>query len=64
MIKPLTLDLALPLYAELPNYESKAPEIESDFDSQVVAEAYGGLERSLQRDLAFGDESPLLFVRG
>jgi hypothetical protein len=64
MIKPLTADLALPLYKELPNYEAKAPEIESDFDSAVVSESYGGLEVSLQLELPSSEESTTLFVRG
>jgi hypothetical protein len=65
MIKPLIRDLALPLYAELPNYEAKAPDIESDFESSTVNEAYSdGLEVSLQLQLPSSEESPTLFVRG
>jgi hypothetical protein len=65
MIKPLILDLALPLYVDLPNYESKAPDIESDFESSTVNEAYSdGLEASLQLQLPSSEESPTLFVRG
>lgn len=66
MIKSLTADLALPLYAELPNYEAKTPDIESDFDSSTGPDAQsGGLEVSLQRKLGTSEEEPMtLFVRG
>lgn len=65
MIKPLIRDLALPLYTELPNYEAKASDIESDFESSTVNEAYSdGLEVSLQVQLPSSEESPTLFVRG
>jgi hypothetical protein len=65
MIKPLIRDLALPLYVDLPNYEAKASDIETDFESSTVNEAYSdGLEVSLQLQLPSSEESPLLFVRG
>lgn len=62
MIKPLTVDLAKPLYQDLPNQESMAPDIESDFETGSASEAYWRLENSLQRTL--GDEHPTLYVRG
>jgi hypothetical protein len=62
MIKPLTVDLAQPLYLELPTEESRAADIESDFESGSASEAYWRLENSLQRTL--GDEHPTLYVRG
>lgn len=67
MIKPLTVDLALPLYAELPNYEALTPEIEGDFESSTGPDAQsGGLEISLQKQLpgVDGEEIKTLFVRG
>jgi hypothetical protein len=65
MIKPLIADLALPLYAELPNYEAKVADIESDFESSTVSEAYSCvLESSLQKQLPSSEESTTLFVRG
>jgi hypothetical protein len=62
MIKPLTADLALPLYSELPNQEAPTPDIESDFQTRSEGEAYGRLENSLQRTL--GDDIQPLYVRG
>jgi hypothetical protein len=65
MIKPLTADLALPLYTELPNYEAKAADIESDFESSTVSEAYScTLEVSLEKALPSSEESTALFIRG
>lgn len=65
MIKPLILDLALPLYTELPSSEAKASDIEVGLDSSVGSDAYGaGLESSLQLDLPSSEETRTLFVYG
>ncbi|HET6334454.1 MAG TPA: hypothetical protein VFG30_14620 [Polyangiales bacterium] len=65
MIKPLIVDLALPLYAELPNYEAKPADIESDFESSTVSEAHSGtLEVSLQKKLPSSEESTTLYICG
>lgn len=62
MFKPLTTDLAMPLYEELPSLESKLPDIESDFVSASESDAYGRLECSLLVPL--GDDIQPLYVRG
>jgi hypothetical protein len=62
MIKPLTADLALPLYSELPTVEMPAPDIESDFQTGPENQAYGRLENSLLRPL--GEDVQPLYVRG
>lgn len=62
MIKPLTADLAQPLYLELPNQEPTMPDIESDFVSGSESDSYWRLENSLQQSL--GEDRRVLYVRG
>ena len=62
MIKPLIADLALPLYLQLPNEETKVPDIESDFVADSASDAYWRLENNLQQSL--GEDRQVLYIRG
>jgi hypothetical protein len=65
MIKPLIVDLALPLYTELPNHEATPADIEFDFESSTSSEAHSGaLETSLQKQLPSSEESTTLYICG